>query len=224
MTRTLALAFALTLQAPAAFAADAVLAKIIGPVYFVTGGSSKQTAAVGGEELLFGDTVRTGVGGSAQVVFGDRGAILVRENSSFTLEGDNDRTLLNFKVGEFLIGLRKKLTKGQSFRVRTPAAVASVRGTLFWGKTDQDKNSTYAGFGHTIAVTAQGKTVLVHAGETTTIPFGKAPEEVKPHSIPVAYTDNFKIDGSLQGLEALVDLPKPAAPAPAPKAAPAPKK
>jgi len=56
-------------------------------------------------------------------------------------------------------------------------------------------------------VTAKGKTVLVHAGETTTIPFGEAPAEVAPSKIPLSYTDNFRIEGSLQGLESLVELP-----------------
>jgi len=135
--------------------------------------------------------------------------VLVRGDSSFTITGDADHTQLNFRFGEFLIGLRKALTSSQSFKVRTPAAVAAVRGTLFWGKSDESKTTTYAGFGHTIAVTAKGKTVLVHAGEKTTVALGRAPAETAKHDIPVSYTDNFRIGGDLQNLESLVDLPKP---------------
>jgi hypothetical protein len=219
-TMTGIFALALVLSAAPSFAADAVLTKISGPVFIRAGGSAKDLPAAGGEELLYGDSVKTGPGGAAHLLIGERGAVLVRENSSFALLGDPQNTSLRFTFGEFLIGLRHKLAKGESFRVRTPAAVAAVRGTLFWGKTDE-KGTTYAGFGHTIAVTAKGKTVLVHAGETTTIPFGEAPAAVAPSQIPVTYTDNFRIDGSLQGLEALVNLPKSAPAASAPSAAPA---
>ncbi|MBI3566472.1 MAG: FecR domain-containing protein, partial [Elusimicrobia bacterium] len=156
------------------------------------------------------DRVRTGAGAVAQVVLdGDRGAVLVREDSSFTLEGDPENTMLDFRVGEFLVGLRKSLTQGQTFKVRTPAAVAAVRGTLFWGKSDDAKTTTYAGFGHSIEVTAKGKTVVVGAGEKTVVAFGEAPAPAAKHDIPVSYTDRFKVDGGLQSLETLADLPKP---------------
>jgi hypothetical protein len=203
------LALLLVLGAAPSFAQDATLSNVSGPVFVRAEGAAKDLPAKGGEQLIYGDAVKTGPGGTAHLLLGDRGAVLVRENSFFVLQGNSQNTTLRFTFGEFLIGLRRKLEPGQTFKVRTPAAVAAVRGTLFWGKTDEKKTSTYAGFGHTIAVTAQGKTVLVHAGETTTIPFGEAPAAVKPSAIPVSYTDNFRLAGSLQGLESLVDLPKP---------------
>jgi len=207
MRRALAV-FLLASLCGAARAADAVLAKVRGPVYYRAGGSQKYVPAKGGEELLYGDRVRTGPGAIAQLVLGDgRGAVLVREDSSFTLEGEPGRTSLNFRVGEFLIGLRRSLEKGQSFQVRTPAAVAAVRGTLFWGKSAADKTTTYAGFGHAIEVTAQGRTVVVDAGRTTTIGFGQAPSAPVKHQIPASYLDAFAIDGGLQDLKSLVDLP-----------------
>jgi FecR-like protein len=214
------LMLALLLVSLPSFAQDATLTKIAGPVFVRAEGAAKDIAAKGGEELLYGDAVRTGKGGSAHLLIGERGAVLVRENSAFKLEGNTQNTTLRFAFGEFLIGLRRKLEGGETFKVRTPSAVAAVRGTLFWGKSDAKKTSTYAGFGHTIAVTAKGKTVLVHAGEATTIPFGEAPAEVAPSKIPLSYTDNFRIEGSLQGLESLVDLPKTDAPASKTPAAP----
>jgi hypothetical protein len=209
MHMSLFLALSFVLAAAPSFAQDATLSKVEGPVFIRAEGAAKDMRAQGGEELLYGDTVKTGPGGSAHLLIGERGAVLVRENTAFKLEGNTRNTTLRFAFGEFLIGLRRKLEGGETFKVRTPSAVAAVRGTLFWGKTDEKKTSTYAGFGHTISVTAKGKTVLVHAGETTMIPFGEAPAAVTPHKIPVAYIDNFKIGGSLQDLESLVDLPKP---------------
>ena len=206
MSRFLALAF--LLAAAPSFAQDATLAKISGPVFYQTAGSGEFVPAQGGEELIFGDSIKTGEGGVAHVLLAKRGAVLIRGNSRFTLEGTEPRTVLNFDFGEFLIGLRRKLKASESFRVRTPAAVAAVRGTLFWGKSDETKTSTYAGFGHRVAVTAKGKTVQLDAGRTLTVAFGEAPSETKPSTVPVSYTSNFAIDGSLQDLESLVDMPK----------------
>jgi hypothetical protein len=192
----------------AARASDAVLVQAQGPVYLLVKGSGRYVRAKGGEDLSFGDHIRTGQGAIAQLSLSDRGAVLVRGDSSFTLDGGEKDTLLRFRFGEFVIGLRKALLPEQSFKVQTPAAVAAVRGTLFWGKSGEDKSVTYAGFGHTIAVTAQGKTVLVHAGEKTTVAFGAAPAAATAHDIPLSYFANFKVNGSLQNVEALVDLPK----------------
>ncbi len=215
------IAAALLFAAVPSFAADAVLAKVSGPVSYLAAGADKFVPARGGEELIFGDAVRTGAGGIAHVVLAKRGAVLIRENSRFTLEGTPRRTTLNFPFGEFLIGLRRKLAAGESFRVRTPAAVAAVRGTLFWGKSDADKTTTYAGFGHRVEVTAKGKTVTLDAGQTVTVALGQAPSDPEPSSVPVSYASHFAIDGSLQDLERLVDMPKPAAPAQAVPPAPA---
>ncbi|MFI5345834.1 MAG: FecR domain-containing protein [Elusimicrobiota bacterium] len=214
------LALALVLASTPAFAADAVLVKLSGPVFIRAGGAPKDIRAKGGEELIYGDAVRTGPGAVAQIELTGRGAVLVRENSAFILQGDPQMTLLNFKFGEFLIGLRKALTSGESFRVRTPAAVAAVRGTLFWGKSDEKKTTTYAGLEHVIAVTAKGKTVLIPAGLTTTVAYGEPPSDPKPHDIAKSYLNNFAVDGDILGLGDLLEAPKPDVP----KAPPAPKK
>ncbi len=212
--RAILAAAVVALAAASAAAADAVLVQAQGQVYVLAKGAKSYSRAKRGQDLAYGDHVRCGEGAIAQIALGGRGAVLVRGNSSFTLLGDADRTTLNFRFGEFLIGLRRALTEGQTFQVRTPAAVAAVRGTLFWGKSDEAKTTTYAGFGHVISVTAQGKTVLVSAGQKTTVALGQPPAPPAPHDIPVSYLDNFKIGGSLLDVLSLVDLPQSTRPAP----------
>lgn len=211
MTRLLAVCAALAAAVPAS-AADAVIAKVSGPVFVRSGAEGTEIPATGGEELLYGDSVRTGPRGIAHVLIGERTAVLVRGDSSFVLQGEPKATTLSFRIGEFLIGLREKLEKGESFRVRTPAAVAAVRGTLFWGKTDADKTTTYAGFGGGVAVTAKGKTVIVSPGLKTEVPFGGVPSDPGSSRMTLDYARNFAIDGDLQGLEALARRPMAAAP------------
>jgi len=205
----LAFAAVVVLSPLAALAQDGVLMKISGPVSVLAAGSRRFVAAKGGEQLLFGDTVRVGKGGLAHLLLGDGGAVLLRDESFMTLQGSARRTTLSFRFGEFLIGLKKRLGPGQSFRVRTPGAVAAVRGTLFWGKADKaDQSAAYAGFGHTVAVTAKGKTVLVTPGRTVVVAFGEAPKDPVASTFGLDYAMNFTLDGSLQGLADLAETDK----------------
>lgn len=199
---------AVALSAPC-FAQDATLARISGPVSVLAEGGTRFVKAKGGEQLLYGDTVRVGKAGVAHLVLRDRGAVLLREESLLTLQGSPRRTVLAVKFGEFLIGLRKSLEPGQTFKVRTPAAVAAVRGTLFWGKSDKaDRSAAYAGFGHVVAVTAQGKTVLVEPGKTVTVAFGQAPADAVPSTVGLEYANHFAVDEDLQGLGDLAETDK----------------
>lgn len=201
------LAFAsLLLAAVPAFAHDARLEKVSGPVSYLIEGGSRWRTAKGGEELLFGDAVRVGKGGVAHLTLGARAAVLLREETTMVLKGSAADTLLSFRFGEFLIGLRYPLGSRERFRVRTPAAMGAVRGTLFWGKSDKDtKATTYAGFGHTVAVTAKGKTSLVAPGKTVTVAFGEAPSDPAPSALTLDYAKKFAVDGDLQGLEKLAE-------------------
>ncbi|MDD5303903.1 MAG: FecR domain-containing protein [Elusimicrobia bacterium] len=208
MNRLAFAVLAAALAAPAS-AQDATLAKISGPVSVLAEGGARFVKAKGGEQLLFGDTIRVGKGGIAHVILAERGAVLLREESLLTLQGSRRRTTLAVKFGEFLIGLSGTLERGESFKVRTPAAVAAVRGTLFWGKSDKaDQSTAYAGFGHVVAVTAKGKTVLVEPGRTVTVAFGAPPSDAVPSTVGLDYAKNFMIDGSLQGAEALAETDK----------------
>jgi len=208
MTRLSWALLAALLAAPA-FAQDATLTRISGPVFILPEGRVGYLEAKGGEELLFGDAIRVRKGGTAHVTMKDGGAVLLREETLMTLLGTTRRKILAVKFGEFLVGLKRRLKAGESFKVRTPAAVAAVRGTLFWGKSDRaDQSSAYAGFGHAVAVRAQGKTVVVDPGMTVTVAFGAAPADPIESAVGLDYTKNFMIGGSLQGVEALAETDK----------------
>lgn len=224
MRKTVLLASLLCL-APLLQAADAQLASTSGKVSIKTGGAAPY-AARQGDPLYYGDEVIAAPDALAHVVFKDGTAVLVKGGTTVALKGKKGDTLLDFSVGEFLIGLKKKLQAGERFRVQTPAAVAAVRGTLFWGLSDPaTKDTTYACFESAIEITAQGKSVTLTPGQKVRIPFNQAPEAVASAAdIPANYVDTFKVKDSLQGLEALMPPaapPAPAAPAQTPAAPPA---
>ncbi|TBR21024.1 hypothetical protein EPO15_11315 [bacterium] len=226
--RTLLLAAQLAVLALPAAARDAVLVKASGKVWVKAEGTEKYLSVKEGAQLLYGDSVRVGKRSIAQLSLGEKAAVLVREDSEFLIGGTAEQTELDFSFGEFLVGLRQKLGLRQSFRVRTPTAVAAIRGTLFWGKADKKtKSTTYAGFGGKVVVEAQGRMVEVTPGTTVTVAFGQPPSQPAPSTVTLDYAGKFMVDGTLQGLEALAAEPAPAAApqqAPAPQKAPAPKK
>ena len=203
--KTALLAFCLLLTRPA-FTQDAAIDKVSGRVSLRPEGEERWLRAKAGDTLIFGDSVKTSAHGAAQVVIGKgKAAVLLAENTQFTLRGEPENEVIDFTIGEFLIGLFKKLQKNQSLRASTPAAVASVRGTLFWGKTDESDNATFAGFGHIVEVSAHGSTVTLKAGELTTVAKGRAPTDAAPHHVPLDYLKNFAIEGGLQGVDGLID-------------------
>ena len=125
-------------------------------------------------------------------------------NTKLTLSGSTNDLRLTVSAGEFLVGLLERLKRGRTFKIVTPSAVAAVRGTLFWGKVDADKGSTFAGFHHEISVSAAGKTVVLGPGKLSKVPFGEAPSAAQPHAIPRSTAEAFAIDGSLQKLDTLL--------------------
>lgn len=198
-------ALAAALVVPAS-AQDAVVVRTWGPVSVLPGGGRRFIKAKGGEELLYGDSIRVGKGGIAHVTLAGRGAMLLRGETLLSLHGSPRRASLTVDYGEFLIGLVPKLGR-TSFQVHTPAAVASARGTLFWGKADRaDKSTTYAGLGQEVAVTAEGKMVAASPGMTVVVPFGSPPSEPAPSAFGLEYLEYFRVDGSLQKLEALAEI------------------
>lgn len=158
------------------------------------------------QKINFGDTIRTGKDAKAQLVLGNGEIVLLKESSSFKLTGKKGSVKGVISQGEFLIGLGKKLGKNESFQIETPACVAGVRGTLFWGLADTNKNSTYAALENQIEVTAQGKSLVLKPGEKTFVAFGKAPDAAAPSGVKPEYLDTFAVDGQIQGLKGM--LPK----------------
>lgn len=210
----------LTTSAPSGWAADAVLKSLRGHVSVRPAATGKWQAATPGLELNAKDQVITGKNGAVQLSFASGATMLVKERSRFSLGADRIGKLVRFRSGEFLIGLRKKLEGSERFRVRTPVAVAAVRGTVFWGKSDKTEGSKFACFSGFIDVTGKGKRVRLTPGQETAIRPNEPPAEPTPTDIQIAYMQNFAIDGSVDGLDAQVSDENGAAPAASPSAAP----
>jgi hypothetical protein len=91
-----------------------------------------------------GDTVKTGEGGYASIIFQDDGSwVKLGENSQLTLNATRREQRLEkssfLETGKLWAKVTKK--KGSLFQIKTPTSVASVKGTKFileekqWGET-----------------------------------------------------------------------------------------
>lgn len=194
--------FILLMLWPAALqATDAILTRLSGEVQILRKGKATPMAASPGMQLSFGDTVQTWKGAKAHLLFLGGNAVLVKELTTLCLTGSTAKVYLRVPRGEFLIGIKKKLGKRESFRVWTPACVSAVRGTLFWGLSDDKLNSSYASFKDPIAVTAKGHMITINSGEKVFVEYGKPPGKKEPSTFAPDYMDTFEIDGSVEDIK-----------------------
>jgi hypothetical protein len=107
----------------------ATLADLEGNVERRAGDKAPWTAAVKGAALADGSSLRLGAGAKAAVAFDDGSRVDLAENTTFTLDRDSDKGRAVGLAAGLLRALIRKPSPG--FAVRTPTAVAAVRGTEF---------------------------------------------------------------------------------------------
>jgi len=184
--------------------ADATIEALRAPVKVRPYGEKKYIDAQAGFPLSYGDQIKVGPKGMAHIEFPNGTIILVKENSFFLIGGTPKHTWVSFQIGEFLIGIKRSLEPKESFLVRTPAAVAAVRGTLFWGLSDSKKNSSWACFSHKIVIITPKKTVVLGPDQMVKVNFGSPPDEIRPSNIPKSYLQTFSIESGNLGADKLV--------------------
>lgn len=107
-----------------------LVARVNGVVTLFPGGQGDGVPAANGTPLEPGDELRTAKASEAQVLLEPDGIVVMKEGSVFRLPGAGKGPELRLEVGAALF----KLLKGgphSALVVRTPGAVAAVRGTEF---------------------------------------------------------------------------------------------
>ena len=149
-------------------------------------GAAGEKAASQGDELKAGDIIITGKKAVADLIFGESGVVRINENSRVTItsiaDKSNNNTEMNMDNGKVFLTLAK--LKGTGFKVKTPTAVASVRGTSFTVLSDK-KGSKLSVVKGTVAVNPvkdgnviEDKTVAVETGNRTDYIDKKAVEKI----------------------------------------------
>ncbi len=95
-----------------------------------------------GAKVHVGDVVVTDASAKLKVLLADDSVLAIGPRSRVLLDefalGDDRRVRLNVLAGRFKIAVAKFFGRNSDYQVRTPTAVAGVRGTVLWGDTDLD--------------------------------------------------------------------------------------
>jgi ferric-dicitrate binding protein FerR (iron transport regulator) len=164
-------------------------------------------AQMAGEEAFALEaTIRTGPDSSCEIVFGGRNIFQVQENCTAVLYIDREHQRINLKTGSIAFVFRKlqKLGSGRGgFSVDTPTAAAGVRGTAFFIKVEDLKN--------TYICTCNGRLTLrdavrerrrwVQADLHKAYRYTTVGDEIKSTRVGLLYHDNATMDD----LAAMID-------------------
>lgn len=155
---------------------DARLGAVTGDVTVFAADGSPEVSGEADMPLEQGDRVVVGEGGSAEVSLDGGSLISVREKSEFQLEKtDKAESSFFLSVGALLAKIQK--LGNQNLRVRTPTAVAAVRGTEFGVEVDGESSHVGVFDEGKVEVTgdAGGAPELLISNQETAVVKGQAP-------------------------------------------------
>jgi hypothetical protein len=154
------------------------------------GEGAEWTALHSGDLVSQGSTVKTGKASSLQVAFDDRSSIFLRSDTTLGITASEKKGLL-YRVNRFYLAIgrvvaRLKEATGSDSRmdIRTPSAIASVRGTEFRVSADEEASTRTEVLAGAVGVRAAKTTVPVREGEGTYVQRGAAPASPRKLLLP----------------------------------------
>jgi hypothetical protein len=141
----------------------------------VAHGNSDYVSATDGEILRPGDRVRTDAGAHALVTFFDGSTLELEPSTTVQIDaaamaGNGSITIqLSQAIGRTWASVQRLTRSDSKFDIKTPSSTASVRGTAFLTEVFPNGETRVHTTEGTVAVTAQGTTVLVTAGFITSV-------------------------------------------------------
>ncbi|MBN1370944.1 MAG: FecR domain-containing protein [Anaerolineaceae bacterium] len=124
---------------------------------------------------------------------------------SFT-QADDNALRINLSEGQMWLNV-EGLEPGTELEIETPAAVASVRGTRFSVRVDEDGKTVVTTREGLVDVTGAGVTVGVGAGLESTVLPGGAPSEPGPISLREVFAWGMAQGQQLQAILPLINHP-----------------
>lgn len=187
-----------------AAAAKATLSGLKGAVTVQAAAGGEWTAATEGMSLSQGASVKTGASAEAILNMGAGGAVkisalaLVKIDALTAEASGGSKTELSLDKGRVLARTEKLKTADSAFTVRTPTAVAGVRGTAFECAIAPETNQvTVSVVEGNVSVSVGDVEVLVAAGFASMVMPGEMPQE--PAAIPPEQMEELKSEaGALE--------------------------
>lgn len=169
----------------------------------------KEEAAKVGKKVFPGDTIIAGVDSRAKIIMSDKNVINISPDSRITIakyenNGTSKNVELNVSYGKVRATVEQQYDgEKNKFNIRTPTAVAGVRGTDFltgFNRTTQvTQVTTFSGV-VAVGIPGQGgriqNAVFVRPGQSTNVSNGQAPEA--PKVVPRAELDQINKDATAE--------------------------
>jgi hypothetical protein len=164
---------------------DARLTNKVGKVYIRPANfpSGEWAEAEAGTPLQEGDAIRTDNGANAEISLDGDTVVLLNQNSEFKADSLKSRfTKFFLSLGSLTAKIRKLQNKDDQFQIRTPVAVAAVRGTELAVDAGGGESAVVGVFDEgQVAVQTEGhEDVVVNAGEETEVATGAMPIKPRP--------------------------------------------
>ncbi len=167
----------------------ATLTHIKGTVKVKAPDSAEWAAATDRMVVNEGDEIKTSAGSSAIIKMDDGSMVKIGPLAKMKIEalgksGRNNKTDIGVSIGKSWQRVNK-LSSDSSFNVKTPTAVAGVRGTFFSSEVEQSSDSTFDCFDGAVdvgSINDPSNTVPLTAGYRTQVAPGSNPSQ--PSAIP----------------------------------------
>lgn len=125
-----------------------------------------------GDILDSGDSLKTGENSYAELRFSDGSTVKINPETEVSIYRD----YLSLAIGYIRLYITKLFP---NFEVRTPSAIAGVRGTEFSVEVLEDQTTIVTVYEGEVDVTAQGRTLRLRKGESGIVK-PKSPPEINP--------------------------------------------
>lgn len=125
-----------------------------------------------GDTLEGGDSIKTRVDSYAELRFSDGSTVKIGPETEVSIYKD----YLSLAIGYIRLYITKLFP---NFEVRTPSAIAGVRGTEFSVEVLEDQTTIVTVYEGEVDVTAQGRTLRLRKGESGIVK-PKSPPEINP--------------------------------------------
>lgn len=220
--------FSLAAAAPSwAQDANGVMMVVKGDIKVTSGKDGKTEGAKVGRKVFAGDSITAGPDSRAKVVMSDRNILNVSPDSKIVIEkyatdakGDSKNVEIKVEYGKVRAQIEQKYDGDKSkFNIKTPTAVAGVRGTDFiTGFNRTTRQTSVITFSGMVAVGNMGpngqiqNAVFVRPGQTTNVGVGATPEA--PKAMPKEELNQMNQDSAAAAPAPAAPQTQTAAPAP----------
>lgn len=165
----------------------ATLKDLKGTVEVKMSEETKWAPAKEGMKVGSGTAIRCMAALSALVLWADGNVIKVYAMTTFELKSlttdpakNVDNSNMELTTGKILAKAKKFANPASSFEVKTPTAIAGVRGTDFGVEVAQDQTTSIAVISGSVAVTAEAIEMIVTESLQTVVEMGQPPAEPAP--------------------------------------------